>query len=260
MGLALRDCERYRLRAVPVQTSSYKPLGVCTRAIRRDPFSVRQRVRAQCPHETCAAWAQVDPRSCELVSWVDGEQGGKCFAPTSTMHNHKILLVTALGFAACDSSDRDVPLPPDVPADDLAFIDGLVPHHGMAIEMAREELARGTSEEVKAMAQEMINMQQAEIDLLVSVRRDLSGTSPIFKLEDPHGDRDLVELQQLAGLALDRTFLDEMIPHHAGAVILAHRALPNLERPELIDLAANTIQMQTREMNTMLDMRAELDE
>ena len=174
------------------------------------------------------------------------------------MRNYSLFLAFAFGAGDSASDNNDPPRPPDIPSDDVAFIDGLVPHHKMAIEMASEEVARGGSAEVKAMAQEMIDVQQAEIDLMLSVRRDLSGTSVIAKIEDPHGNEDLVGLQQLAGVALDRNFLDEMISHHAGAVVLAHRALPNLTRPELLGLATNTIEMQTREMNTMLDVRAEL--
>lgn len=45
-----------------------------------------------------------------------------------------------------------------------------------------------------------------------------------------------------------------MIPHHAGAVSLSHRALDQLAEPELIEMARMTIVVQTRVMNEMLDM------
>jgi len=65
-------------------------------------------------------------------------------------------------------------------------------------------------------------------------------------------------LARLSGVELDRAFLDHMIPHHAGAVDMAHRALPNLTSPELQTMARDTIANQTHEMNVMLDMRERL--
>lgn len=47
---------------------------------------------------------------------------------------------------------------------DQMFIDMMVPHHQSAIEMAQIELQQGENPELKAMAESMIQSQQAEID------------------------------------------------------------------------------------------------
>ena len=73
-------------------------------------------------------------------------------------------------------------------------------------------------------------------------------------MRDPHVQRDIDELNASSGADTDILFLENMIPHHAGAVSLSHRALDNLSDPQLIEIANNTIVMQTREMNEMLDM------
>jgi uncharacterized protein (DUF305 family) len=73
-------------------------------------------------------------------------------------------------------------------------------------------------------------------------------------MRDPHGEEDAAKLQAARGSEVDAMFLEEMVPHHAGAVSLSHRALDNLSDPELRDMAQTTMVMQTREMNDMLDM------
>jgi uncharacterized protein (DUF305 family) len=49
---------------------------------------------------------------------------------------------------------------------DKAFLEEMIAHHRMAVEMARMELQMGTDPELRAMAETMIEDQQAEIELM----------------------------------------------------------------------------------------------
>ena len=170
----------------------------------------------------------------------------------------KILLPVVLaGLVACNddsASDAESVAPPPIPSDDIAFIDNLVPHHQMALEMAEMAIARATREDVRAMAEHMKVAQQEEIAQMQEIRARFDGNARSAELHDPHADLDMAELEAAEGNQVDVVFLENMIPHHAGAVSLAHRALENLRLDTLREIADKTIVIQTREMNEMLDM------
>lgn len=120
--------------------------------------------------------------------------------------------------------------------------------------MSDEVIARGADREVREMAEQIKLVQQREIDELLSLRAELSPGFGRPTVIDPHGESDLAAMAAASGPTLDALFLEHMIPHHAGAVSLAHRALPNLTVPALRELAETTFVQQTREMNELLDM------
>ncbi len=167
-----------------------------------------------------------------------------------------VLLLPALAFAN-DRRVRNTTPPPYTPRSDVDFIEALVPHHQSALEMARIEVERGTRAEVRAMAQQMIDQQAAEIALMTSEYRALTGRS---RVPPPSTDRhmrgDMALLEGASGAAVDEAFLEHMIPHHAGAVLLAHRALPFLRRQTLKDLALNTENGQAAEIGEMQRLKS----
>ena len=164
-------------------------------------------------------------------------------------------LVVVLSAFASGCTDKDAEEgrrdPPSIPEDDVAYIDELVPHHAMAISMADEVLARGSDPAVRAMAEMMKQTQQREIDTMLSVRASLTGDDDMPTMIDPHNDADMAQLSSLQGIELDRAFLRNMVPHHAGAVVTSHRALPNLRQDELRGLAESTVAAQIKEAAAM---------
>ena len=57
-------------------------------------------------------------------------------------------------------------------------------------------------------------------------------------------------LEGKSGDALDRAFLEGMIPHHQGAIDMA-QYLEKSERPELQQLGKDIIEAQTKEIEQM---------
>ncbi len=50
---------------------------------------------------------------------------------------------------------------------------------------------------------------------------------------------------------IDRHFIEEMIPHHNGAIAMAELALERSKRPDILSLAEGIIEAQTRENSEM---------
>lgn len=58
---------------------------------------------------------------------------------------------------------------------DLRFINMMIPHHEMAVKMAKDALAKATHPELKKKAQEIIDAQQKEIDEMKAWRKQWYG-------------------------------------------------------------------------------------
>jgi uncharacterized protein (DUF305 family) len=158
------------------------------------------------------------------------------------------------GGVATFVGDRRQPL---IPTNDIQFIDFFVPHHRAAIEMAEMEIARGADAAVKAMATMMKASQMDEISKMRTARQQLAGSpdSPPPP-PDPHMDREMNIMMGLSGAALDKVFLEEMIPHHAAALPVAHRS-ENLSLSDLKQLAASIYDAQAEEIGEMKMMLGE---
>lgn len=61
----------------------------------------------------------------------------------------------------------------------------------------------------------------------------------------------------MSGGNVDQHFIEQMIPHHEGAIAMAKVALEKSSRPEIISLASGIISAQEREITNMQDWYAE---
>ncbi|MDQ3412285.1 MAG: DUF305 domain-containing protein, partial [Chloroflexota bacterium] len=59
---------------------------------------------------------------------------------------------------------------------DLAFIDLTIPHHESAIAASEAVVAQSIDDEILAFAERVIADQQAEIELLMEIRDELTGS------------------------------------------------------------------------------------
>tara|TARA_B110001454_G_scaffold219192_1_gene251148 strand:- start:31762 stop:32367 length:606 start_codon:yes stop_codon:yes gene_type:complete len=141
------------------------------------------------------------------------------------------------------------------PKTNLQFIDMFQPHHMMAVEMAKEVVARGSNSELRSLAQKIILAQTEELRVLSAARKQLTGNSNSPMMKDPHMDKDMMTLRSLSGAALDIAFIDTMIPHHASGIPSAHQSLPHLTREDLKEMAMDIINTQAREIGEMQRMR-----
>ncbi len=101
------------------------------------------------------------------------------------------------------------------------YLTQMIPHHQEAIDTARLVLAESDRPEMKRFAQDIIRVQSAEIQQMQRwlnewyPGRDTAVTAaPMMR-----------DLNNLRGDAIDRAFLEDMIMHHMGAVMMSQMLL-----------------------------------
>lgn len=143
---------------------------------------------------------------------------------------------------------------------DEAYIADMIAHHEGAVNMA--EMANGAAEhqELKAMAQDIVNTQSQEIAKMRNWQTEwgyeqtMSGHGSHSGMANSMaGDMmDMgAELNNLTGSAFDKKFLELMIVHHQQAVDMSKYADTNASHQQIKDLAAAVASAQVREIVQM---------
>jgi uncharacterized protein (DUF305 family) len=131
---------------------------------------------------------------------------------------------------------------------DATFIDSMILHHESAIVMANQVLEQAERPEIRELATAIIDAQEAEIAQMKEWR-----TAWFPDLPETAGmEMDMGPMEVPEGTEpLDQRFIQAMIPHHQGAVMMAQDALQNAERQEIKDLAQEIITAQEGEIAQM---------
>jgi len=145
--------------------------------------------------------------------------------------------------------------------DQKEFLAMMVAHHQMAVDMAQAEIAAGKDAKVKALARRVIAAQQSEITQMRSWYRALYGED-VPKYDA--GDHGMAGMMGMAGMTAeavsgaanpDQAFLRMMIPHHAGAIMMADMVLNGTPNAAVKKLAETIIADQSAEIAEMQQMR-----
>jgi uncharacterized protein (DUF305 family) len=129
------------------------------------------------------------------------------------------------------------------------FIEGMIPHHQEAVDTAKEVIARGaTTPEIKALVEGIVVAQEKEIADMKSWYEAWYGI--------PYQDNGKYEpmmrdLEKLSGATLDRVFLEDMIMHHMGAIMMARSVQPYVEHEEIAKLTEAIVDTQSKEIAEM---------
>jgi uncharacterized protein (DUF305 family) len=157
------------------------------------------------------------------------------------------------------------------PADaefDLRFIDSMIPHHEGAVVMAKEVLQKSKRPELQKLAQDIINAQTKEIAQMQSWRTAWYPKAPsqpvawhsqmghsMAMTEDQRKSMMMSMDLGAADAEFDLRFLNAMIPHHEGAVVMAQEVLTKSKRPDVLTLAKEISASQKAEIAQMKQWR-----
>jgi uncharacterized protein (DUF305 family) len=140
---------------------------------------------------------------------------------------------------------------------DQHFIVQMIPHHEGAIEMAEIALEKSERAEIIALAHGIIEAQTREINDMTGWYEAWFGSAPPsggggmggMHMSGMVGDID--DLRNSSAADFDREFIDQMIPHHEMAVMMASMLQASTVRPEMKTLADAIITSQSREIEMM---------
>lgn len=141
---------------------------------------------------------------------------------------------------------------------DERFIDMMVAHHQMAIEMAQAAQQEAQLPQIRQIADDVISTQQAEIEELRNIKErefDSSELPTAMNPEDPAHKAMLMPDQLAQQGSFDLAFIDSMIPHHASAIEMASTALLQSENAEIKGLSRQVIDAQSREIGQLIELR-----
>lgn len=170
--------------------------------------------------------------------------------------NHAEMNHSAMNHADMKSSPNAARAPFD-----LQFLDTMIAHHQGAIDMAKMVDAKAGHAELKTLAKAIIAAQEKEIAQMKSWReKSFAGKEPAVNMEiagmsDSMKGMDMKKLESLSGNAFDIEFIDQMIPHHEGAVIMAQDALRKSQDEQIKNLAKAIINEQQAEVKQMTDWK-----
>lgn len=139
----------------------------------------------------------------------------------------------------------------------LQFIDTMIAHHQGAVDMALLVNTRTQRDEVKTLAQNIIDEQRKEIADMQAWRKKWFGDAkPALNMDFPGmrtgmAGMDNVKLASLKSNEFDVEFIKQMIPHHEGAIEMAKAFKTDDNYAELGRLAENVIKTQSAEIEQM---------
>ena len=145
---------------------------------------------------------------------------------------------------------------------DLQFLDTMIAHHQGAVDMAKPALDKAQHQELKTMAKNIVADQEREIAEMKRYREQWFAGKPqainmeMTGMRDSMKGMDMKKLNAQTGNDFDVMFLEQMTPHHLGAVVMAKEALQKSEHREIKTLANQIIKSQEAEIKQMNDWRA----
>ena len=189
-----------------------------------------------------------------------------------------IALTLALPLAGVAQQGPDPKPRPDLVrgpynAADVAFMQGMIPHHAQAVVMAKMAKTHGASEPVRILCERIMVAQSDEITLMRNWLRDrgqmvppadathhkhtMNGVAHDMLMPGMLTPEEMAALDKARGAEWDRLFLLGMIKHHEGALTMVDEvfeAYGALQDPDMFKFASDVYADQTTEIDFMQKM------
>jgi uncharacterized protein (DUF305 family) len=166
---------------------------------------------------------------------------------------------------AARNTTASIPADAEFNATDVAFAQGMIPHHAQAVVMADMALAQSTSPAVTELATQIKAAQTPEIEQLTKWLQawgqpvpDPNGSMDL-SMSDMDGmmmsgimsDADMARLGNATGTDFDSMWLEMMVQHHEGAISMARDEVTGGKFVATKALAESIVTSQQAEIDTM---------
>ena len=176
-----------------------------------------------------------------------------------------LFTAAAVALAGCADDRSTEAASPKFNEADVTFVQGMIPHHQQAIEMAKMAEGRAVTPEVQELAADIEAAQEPEIEMMTQWLEAWGEEVPSMDGGMDHGGmedgdmggmaaEDMGQLEDASGPEFDRMFLTMMIEHHNGAIEMAQTEQANGENPDAVALAEKIESDQESEIDKMQDL------
>ena len=141
---------------------------------------------------------------------------------------------------------------------EVMFAQMMIQHHEQAVEMGKLAASHASSPDVKALAADIVAEQGPEINQMKAWLTDAGASLDIGHAMEMAGMLSGAQMTALAaatGEAFDKLFLNGMIAHHEGAIVMAKMVVDSTN-PEAAALGKAIIDSQTKQIELMKSLLA----
>jgi len=190
-----------------------------------------------------------------------------------------VLLLAALAATGCGTRTTRAVEPARAPVAppaskhteaDVRFMQGMIGHHQQAIEMVALLRTRTTRDDMKLMALRIEVSQNDEIAMMRRWLRERGAAEPDEHAMHGHDatlmpgmltPAQMTQLTEAKGNEFDRLFLEFMIQHHEGALVMVKGLMASpgaAQESSVFQFASDVESDQSAEINRMRSMRAKM--
>lgn len=148
----------------------------------------------------------------------------------------------------------------------LYFIECMIPHHQAAIYMSENLLKYTTYQPLIDIANDIIRMQKRGIEQMIEIAKTTKGycnsqnSIKMYLSKYLCITKNMVNRMETApsGMNINLNFVNEMIPHHEGAIQMCNNLLQYDIDPRLAQVAKNIIKEQSNGVEELKYIRCKL--